>query len=438
MTNNSETDARNLVERISVQGFWDIFNHVYTAEDGFSLELFRGKTCLGSILSNDITSQSKARYQRFKPRNNDTILRINLGYRPLDIDCQLPMRDGWVYSYKGVMKIVVSNPSLFALQYQQESDPVALARLAIEDAIKRYAQRTMYDDINDNTLRYEARMALAQGTHKNYGLTVVEVLASNIFSDPKRAEMWEIKQQGMVENTRIDADAENAVKKAEHDAALESFTKSKQRQQDELQKQYIRQQAFLDAAAEGLKQKMLGEISEGVSVEILVRRYPQFASLLGFPAGGGALPGAAQWLPNPSSDNNSAANIVTGQVVISQSSPSIPLPASLQASSTPSSQQPFYSNRIGAWLVATPLSDKQRQAWKINYQIALMVSALDVDGIAEKGYMMPGDLIVEINDQRIQSAQSLLDTLDGSQAGTLLTVRVLRGGQPYDLELDIL
>src|SRR5690348_3708306 len=113
MTNNSETDARNLVEHISVQGFWDIFNHVYTAEDGFSLELFREKKHLGSILLADISSESKASYQRFKPRNNDTILRINLGYRPLNIDCQLPMMDGWVYTYKGVMKIVVSNPYLF-------------------------------------------------------------------------------------------------------------------------------------------------------------------------------------------------------------------------------------------------------------------------------------------------------------------------------------
>src|SRR5436305_14817245 len=122
MANNPLTDQKKLIEIIPVQSFWGIFNRTYTSEDGFSLELFRGRTYLGSIRSNEITSSTKRHFQRIRLRNNDTILRINLGYRTLDIKCTLAVRDDWVHPYESIVKIVVNDPYLFALQYQQETD----------------------------------------------------------------------------------------------------------------------------------------------------------------------------------------------------------------------------------------------------------------------------------------------------------------------------
>jgi hypothetical protein len=286
-------------------------------------------------------------------------------------------------------------------------------------------------------LRYEARLALAQGIHKNYGLKVVEVLASTPYLDPKRAEMLTIRQQGMVDDVKIRVDADNTFTKEKLDMQLQGFKGAGARDEDTLQKQHERQQAFLDAANEGLKQNMLRDISEGIPPEILVRRYPQFAQLLGFPAGQGALPSAHEQpllKKVPSNPSDADADILTGSFTI-MPQPSTPVPATTPL--TTSAPQPFYNVRIGAWLVYTTLSNRQRQSWGVSNQIAFMVYALDADGAAEKGFMMPGDMIIEVNDQPIQAEKVLINTLDASQSGTQLSMRVLRGGLPYDLDLDI-
>lgn len=411
MGNNPLTDKKKLVEIVPVQSFAGIFNRTYRAEDGFSLEMFRGGTYLGSILSDDISSSTRSRYQRFGLRSNDTILRINLGYRTLDVKCQLSTTDSWVRPYSGVVQIAVNNPHLFALQYQQGSDPVALAARAIEDAIKRYARRTRHDDINDDTLRYEARMSLSQGVHKNYGLHVVEVLVSNISPDPKRAEMLSIKQQGMVDRTKADEEAQLQSFRSTNERGEQHTANAFNRDEDELQKQHDRRQAFLDAANKALMQKMLQDIADDVPPEIIARRYPQFAPSLGYSASTPLLPGQ-------------------------QPDGTLP-PASAITPPSSSTSQPEYNARIGASLLYRPISDKERQAWGTTCQVAFMVYQVDSDGIAEKGYMSFGDLIIEVDDQPMQSLALLISVLNNSQPSKPLPVRVLRNGQPYDLELDM-
>ncbi len=438
MANNPLTDEKRIVETISVQSFWGIFNRIYTAENGFSLELFRGRTYLGAINSNEITRNTKGSFQRFKLRNNDTILRVNLGYRTLDIKCQLAMRDGWVRPFEGVVKIVVNNPYLFALQYLQETDPVMLTKLAIEDAMKRYVRRCDHDNINDSTLRYEIRMSLLQGTYKNYGLEVVEVLVSNIYLDPKQAEMLAIKQQGMVNEVKIHADSDNAYTQEQRSGELQGLKGVNERseqgkdaafqqEQDELKKEHERRQALADDVFKRLKQNMLNDLEDGVPPETLIRRYPQFAPLLGFPIGNDTLPaGKQQPLINNSPTNSpSDENTITGSHII--------LPPLSNTTS-----QPFYNARIGAWLVYMLLSDKQRQRWGVNNRIAFTVSSYDTGSIAEQAYMEPNDIIIEVDDQPVQSAKQLINALDTMRLGVPLVLRVLRDGQPIDLELNIL
>jgi hypothetical protein len=246
--------------------------------------------------------------------------------------------------------------------------------------------------------------------------------------------MLSIRQQGMVDHTKLQVDADNAFAQEQRDSQLQSFKNTNERAEDTLQKQHDRQQAFLDAANEGLQLQMLKDISEGVPPELLVRRYPQFAPLLGFPATGHALPERQQGLLNRVHDDKSTDATDTDSITVV---PQTPPPSPSQAISASSTPQSFYNARIGAWLMFTPLSEKQRQTWSVSYQGAFIVSSLDAESIAEKGYIMPADLIVEINDQPIRSVEVLLNALDASRSGTSLPIRVLRGGQPYDLELDI-
>src|SRR5262249_54012107 len=147
--------------------------------------------------------------------------------------------------YEGVVKIAVNNPYFFALQYRQQSDPVQLAKLAIEDVMKRYTQRTDHDAISDDTLRYEMRLSLGRGVYKNYGLEVVEVLASNLYLDPKRAEILTIKHQGLVEEQRIQVDAAHALLKQGHEAELQDAVKAHERTQDTQQRQHEREEEML-------------------------------------------------------------------------------------------------------------------------------------------------------------------------------------------------
>jgi S1-C subfamily serine protease len=66
-----------------------------------------------------------------------------------------------------------------------------------------------------------------------------------------------------------------------------------------------------------------------------------------------------------------------------------------------------------------------------------MVYLLDADSVAEQGDLMPSDMVIEVNDQPLHSEKILLDILDTSLPGTQVSLRVLRGGLPYDLEFDI-
>jgi len=125
---------------------------------------------------------------------------------------------------------------------------------------------------------------------------------------------------------------------------------------------------------------------------------------------------------------NEYTDAVTGSYTVVQQ-PSTPVPST--------APQQFYNTCIGAWLVHTSLSDWQRQAWGVSNQTAFMVCGLNVGGVAELGFMATGDMIIEIDRKPMHSTKVLVNTLDTSTSGKSLTIRVLRGGQPVDLDLDI-
>src|SRR5438876_494395 len=90
---NEMTDQLGLVDRIPGRGFLAWFSRQQPAQDGFSLEVFRGNVHIGSILSNEISGDIKRRYDRLGIRDGDMILRVNLGSRMMNINGLLSTGD---------------------------------------------------------------------------------------------------------------------------------------------------------------------------------------------------------------------------------------------------------------------------------------------------------------------------------------------------------
>lgn len=427
---NTETDALELVREIPVQNFWGIFNRTYTLEDGFSLEVFQGNTYRGSIAPRDINIATKKHYESLKLRSSDTILRVNLGSHLIEVTCQLAMWDGLTRPYEGTLEIAICDPYQFIMRYRQGSDPIALARLAIINTVQRYAQHVSHDDLNEDTLHYEARNSLEKGTNKHYGLKVVSIHKSIAFMDARRAEIFTTIQQGEVDKTKINVDAGHTMLKAQHSADLQGFTDEKTRERDIPNKQHERNQRFLDAASRALEQRMLRDIENGVPLNVIARNYPQFAETLGIPVSNTLPPGSGQSRLN-SGPQSLPPEAITGSFTVVT-------PNTAPSQTTTGTPQPFHNAQLGATILYMPLSNEQRQNWGVSNQVAFMVCALDTAGPAEQGHMMPGDMLIEIDDQQIQSADSMSSMLDTNQPGIPVPLRVLRGGQPLDLEIDVI
>src|SRR5690349_12987371 len=132
-TINRMTNELGLVEIISMTRWGMLTLNVPT---GFSLEVFRAGRHLASI-----TPQNMDRRWDFGVlMMGDTILKVNLGYRYQTFKGQLHSADGFTRGYEIDLRLCISNATLFALQYLQQSDPILLAQKEIELKLELYAQ----------------------------------------------------------------------------------------------------------------------------------------------------------------------------------------------------------------------------------------------------------------------------------------------------------
>src|SRR5947199_7440678 len=100
-----------------------------------------------------------------------TILRINLSPAIQPLSGQLNTKDGYTRDYQITLKLWVSNPALFAEEYHRKSDPVYLAKVAIEGELSRYAGMTYHDNIEENDLRHYVEVALTMVANKHLGIS---------------------------------------------------------------------------------------------------------------------------------------------------------------------------------------------------------------------------------------------------------------------------
>ncbi len=159
---NPKTDALQLVQPpTTVHGFWRILGQTVTFEDGFSLELFRGGTHLGSILSGQAqqTAQMKQRFQALGAKEGDTLYRVNLGPRMQLIQHSLRTYDGYTRDYAVTAELQVIDSSEFIKLYRQGADPVNLVILGIKETLQEYGDRTLYEKMRPASIQTQAKYA---------------------------------------------------------------------------------------------------------------------------------------------------------------------------------------------------------------------------------------------------------------------------------------
>src|SRR5450755_2905364 len=248
---NTLTDQLDLVQREDAKGILRLFSRRLGASDGFCLVVFRKENYLGAILSEDVITENdlKRRYDRLGVRDGDSILRVNMGPRPLTIKDKLPTLDRFVRPYEMKLEIAVTDPRNFAQRYRQLSDPVDMARIAIEGYLQSRAARKNHDDLSESMLRDYAEDALSAGSNGSFGINVVAAHKVTLWQDPLRAKELEIAQKthitkieklaaGEVREVEIQTNATLDYKKMEFDQRQQTAAAAYQRIEEDKSKRH--------------------------------------------------------------------------------------------------------------------------------------------------------------------------------------------------------
>jgi hypothetical protein len=249
------TDALKLVQREEGKGTLHLFSRKQAERFGFCLVIFRKDACLGFISSSDIVvaSDIQRKYDRIGVKDSDIILSVNLGPKPLEITDTLPTKDTLPRAYKLTLEISVNDPVKFAQRYIQESDPVALAKTAIEGYIQRCTSNQLHDDISERMLRDYAEQALRMEPNPSIGLTVKIAHKATLWMNPEHEKALKEERERQARERRIEGEgylarleAQQEIHKrkleTEGELDLEGLKSEAQRIQDEKEAQHKREQ----------------------------------------------------------------------------------------------------------------------------------------------------------------------------------------------------
>lgn len=250
---NTMTDALKLVQREEGKGAFAWLSRKQSERFGFCLVIFRRDAFLGFISSSDIVvaSDVQRRYLRLGVRDGDTILAVNLGPKPLEITDTLPTSDRWPRAYQLMLEIQVTDPVKFAQLYIQESDPVALAKTAIEGYIQRCTSVLEHDEISERMLRDYAEQALKAEPNASIGLGVniahKATLSMNplrereITAERERAERERaIQYKGIFDREQARQDIDTRTVQAQGDIELEGIRNDARRLQEQREARHLR------------------------------------------------------------------------------------------------------------------------------------------------------------------------------------------------------
>jgi hypothetical protein len=177
-TTNVLTDALQLVQSSTINS---IFSKALYPEAGFSIELFRKGTFVGSLRPDQ--KQSPAQ-NPLLTKNGDTCYRINLGTQIQLILGTLRTKDGYTREYSVMVDLQVVSVSEFLERYLQRSDPIHLVILGIQDYIQEYADRTSYEEMHPTNILAKAMHAFDdEPERQRAGIRVVRAYQPTLEDD---------------------------------------------------------------------------------------------------------------------------------------------------------------------------------------------------------------------------------------------------------------
>lgn len=88
---------------------------------------------------------------------------------------------------------------------------------------------------------------------------------------------------------------------------------------------------------------------------------------------------------------------------------------------------------VGAQAVRLP----EALAKELNQESGLMLVSVEPGSPAEKGGLVMGDTIVQLDGHPVRQLEELLALLNGSRVGSTVTAKVIRGGKLTDIQISI-
>jgi S1-C subfamily serine protease len=83
------------------------------------------------------------------------------------------------------------------------------------------------------------------------------------------------------------------------------------------------------------------------------------------------------------------------------------------------------------------LPEALRQSLHLRGEIGLVIVSVEPGGPAEQGGLLLGDILVALDDAAVSDPADVLAALGPERVGRPLTLRVLRGGRPHDVQVTV-
>jgi S1-C subfamily serine protease len=92
---------------------------------------------------------------------------------------------------------------------------------------------------------------------------------------------------------------------------------------------------------------------------------------------------------------------------------------------------------LGVGTQQVPLSAALAQKAQVSQEVALLVVTIEANSPAEKGGLLIGDLLISLGGQPVTDGETLRSQLGSDKLGQTIAVKVLRGGEPHELNVTI-
>jgi len=92
---------------------------------------------------------------------------------------------------------------------------------------------------------------------------------------------------------------------------------------------------------------------------------------------------------------------------------------------------------LGVGTQQVPLSAALAQKAQVNQEVALLVVTIEANSPAEKSGLLIGDQLLSVGGQPVTDGETLRAQLGSDRLGQTIAVKVLRGGEPHELNVTI-